>query len=102
MSLVPEFSWAVGGKRVQHDMSAREAVLRTEGEPREIGSCLDVPAREARVSETRDRPSETTAKLPKQLPGGLARRPDAAPGRVFSLVGHLGSALSLSRGEERW
>lgn len=72
MRLVPEFSGAVGGKRVHHDMSTREAVLRTEGEPRGIGSCLDVPAREARVSET-DRARQlqsSPSSSPEGLPGG--------------------------------
>lgn len=41
--------------------------LRIKGEPKEIGSCLDLPAREAMVSDTRDR-SRDKATLPKQLP----------------------------------
>ena len=38
---------------------------------------------------------KTTAKLPNNSPEGLARKPDAASGRVSSVVGHLGSVLSI-------
>lgn len=33
---------------------------------------------------------------------GLARKPDAASGRLSSVVGHLGSALSIYRGKRWW
>lgn len=54
-------------------MKMKELVLRTKGEPKGIGSCLDMPAREAMVSDTRDRPKDNckapqTTRL-KGLPG---------------------------------
>lgn len=36
-------------------MKMRELVLRIKGELKGIGSCLDMAAREARASDTRDR-----------------------------------------------
>lgn len=54
-------------------MKMREPVLRTKGEPKGIGSCLDMPAREATVSDTRDRPKDNCkapqTTLLKGLPG---------------------------------
>lgn len=54
-------------------MKMRELVLRIKGEPKGIGRCMDMPAREATVSDTRDRPrdnckSPQTTRL-KGLPG---------------------------------
>lgn len=51
----------------------RELVLRIKGESKGVGSCLDMPAREATVSDTRDRPRDN-CKAPqttclKGLPG---------------------------------
>lgn len=54
-------------------MKMRKLVLRIKGELKGIGSCLDMPAREAMVSDTRDRPRDNckapqTTRL-KGLPG---------------------------------
>lgn len=39
-------------------MKMRELVLRIKGEPKGAGSCLDMPASEAMVSDPRDRPRD--------------------------------------------
>lgn len=54
-------------------MEMRDEFLRIKGEPKGIGSCLDMPAREAMVSDTRDRARDNssapqTARL-EGLPG---------------------------------
>lgn len=54
-------------------MKMRELALRIKGERKGVGSCLDMPAREATVSDTRDRPGDNCkapqTTLLKGLPG---------------------------------
>ena len=54
-------------------MKIREVVLRIKGELKGTGSCLDVPVRDAMVSEARDRPGDNCrapqTTLLKGLPG---------------------------------
>lgn len=55
-------------------------VLRAEGEQRGTGSCLDVPAREARAPETRDRAERDNCKAPR------AAHPEGLPGGQMLLL----------------
>lgn len=45
---------------------------------------------------------ETRQHSPNSSLEGLARKPDAASGRLSSVVGHLGSVLSIYSGERWW